>query len=80
MYYSLLIFPELNHFNTNSKKSTRSLKKMSPRKRIKKSRRKSCLHTKNFSCYHSEQTTFVNGKKQHKKQNLCKCYDCGMEF
>jgi hypothetical protein len=39
-----------------------------------------CDHVKNFSCVHSEQTVFLNGKKQHTKKNLCKCYDCGMEF
>ena len=75
MYY--LIFPELKkHFSRTPKKL-----KTSQKKRPKKSRsKKSCKHTKNFSCFHSEQTVIVNGKKQHDKQNKCKCYECGMEF
>jgi hypothetical protein len=77
MYYSLLIFPELNTILNGSKKSL----KKTPRKLTKKRRsKKKCNHNKNFSCYHSEQTVIVNGKKQHKKQNICKCYECGMEF
>jgi hypothetical protein len=39
-----------------------------------------CEHKKNFSCYHSEQIVIVNGKKEHNRRNMCKCYDCGLEF
>ena len=60
-----LRFPRQNH-------------KMSPMQNIPIS--KKCDHTKNFSCFHSEQTVIVNGKRQHNKQNKCKCYECGMEF
>ena len=116
------MFPELNHFNTNSKKSLtrrplmsllrspRQSHKMlrSPRQSHKMSRSprqshkmlrsprqshkmlrsprpyipisKKCDHTKNFSCFYSEQTVIVNGKQQHKKQNKCKCYECGTDF
>ena len=96
------MFPELNHFNTNSKKSLtrrplmsllrspRQSHKMlrSPRQSHKMLRSprpyipisKKCDHTKNFSCFYSEQTVIVNGKQQHKKQNKCKCYECGTDF
>jgi len=73
MYYSLLIFPEKHSL----KKTPKKLKK-SPKRR--RSRKKSCEHTKNFSCFHSEQIVIVNGKRQHKKQNKCKCYECGTDF
>ena len=72
MYY--LIFPELKHFKKS--RTSKKLKK-SPKRRSKK---KSCDHTKNFSCFHSEQIVIVNGKRQHKKQNKCKCYECGTDF
>ena len=76
MYYSLLNFPTIfkKSLKKRSKKVKKSLKKKS--RKLKKS----CNHNKNFSCYHSEQTVIINGKKQHKKQNICKCYECGMEF
>jgi len=87
--YSLLIFPELKRSRTLKRtpkklKKSRTLKrtpkklKMSSKRR--RSKKQSCEHTKNFSCFHSEQTLIVNGKQQHKKQNKCKCYECGTDF
>ena len=63
--------------NILRRKLKRSPVKRSPVKRITNS---SCNHSNSFSCYHYEQTVIINGQKHHKSQNMCKCYDCGMEF
>ena len=91
--YSLLILPELinaifieeqllSEYETKPTitRSPRYNKRNEIRSPRYNKRNEICDHVKNFSCYHSEQTVFLNGKKQHTKKNMCKCYDCGMEF
>jgi hypothetical protein len=60
--------------------SNKLRRRRSVKRKSRKLIRKRCNHSRSFSCYHYEQTVIVNGKKQHKSQNMCKCYDCGMEF
>ena len=80
--YSLLILPELINaiFIEEQLLSEYETKPTITRSPRYNKRNEICDHVKNFSCYHSEQTVFLNGKKQHTKKNMCKCYDCGMEF
>lgn len=63
---------------SNKLRRRRSAKRSKSRKLIRKNN--GCNHSRSFSCYHYEQTVIINGKKQHKSQNMCKCYDCGKEF
>jgi len=58
------------------KRSNKILRKKSPKRKMKNF----CDHSHNFSCHYYEKTIIINGKKHHKTQNICKCYDCGMEF
>jgi len=92
--YSLLILPDaifieeqlLSEYETkptitrSPRYNQRNEITRSPRYNQRNEITRLCDHVKNFSCVHSEQTVFLNGKKQHTKKNLCKCYDCGMEF